>query len=401
MIDNKHILFIVENSTPPIDIRVWQEAKTVKSAGYEVTIIAPKKAGYNKNWENLDGINIYRHRNISSNSKIGQLFEYINAFIYELVLCGKIFIKHPFKLIHAANPPDHIFLLALIFRPFGVKYIFDHHDLMPELYISKYTNSKQVIFYLLSIMEKFSCMAADAVISTNESFKRHVIIKHKIINRKIFVVRNDPDLNHQNFNKRKIKEKNSITKLLYLGAINAQDGVDLLIKIVHILVYKLGELNIKCTVLGDGDELVHVKMLCNKMGLNKYFEFLGRVKDRKLIADYIRDSDICLETAPYNIANDKSTFIKVMEYMREGKPVVAFDLTETRFSTGGNAILVEPNNLFSFAKAINLLIKEPQIREEIGLKAKNRIYRDLKWEKSQIILMNAYDYVLKRADPGY
>lgn len=392
-----HVLFIVENNTVPPDVRVWREARTVKQAGYPVTIISPQNSHFSKSYEVIDEIEIYRHPVVKNKGgKINQLVEYANALFWEVLLSLRVFFKKRFQIIHAANPPDHVFLIALLFKLFGVKFIFDHHDLAPELYISKFNGKKKMIYRLLSLMEKLSCLTANAVVSTNQSYKKHVITKHGIKPEKIFIVRNDPEeLNAQINDSIKQYRNKHLIELLYIGSINNQDGVDLMIKVVHILVSQLSQMQINCTVVGDGDDLPRVKRLCTELCLNQYFNFTGYIYDRKIIKKYIEEADICLETAPYNEANSKSTFIKVMEYMAEGKPIVAFDLDETRYSAEGSALLVEQGNLRAFAEAIEKLISDPGLRERLGKYGQSRIANVLNWNNSSRELMRTYEYVYR------
>ncbi len=391
------ILFIVENNAVPTDIRVWREATTAKRAGYSVTIISPKNRNFSKSYEVIDDIEIYRHPFIKNKGgKINQLVEYANAFFWEVLLCLKVFFKKRFHIIHAANPPDHIFLIALLFKLFGVKFIFDHHDLAPELYISKFNGKKKMIYRSLSLMEKLSCLTANAVISTNQSYKEHVIKRYGIKPEKIFVVRNDPEVPKIQESERVEQYRSKhLTKLLYIGSISNQDGVDLLIKVVHIIVNQLSQGQIHCTVVGDGDDLPRVKRLCTELRMNPYFDFTGYIYDRKIIRTFIEETDICLETAPYSEANCRSTFIKVMEYMAAGKPIVAFDLDETRYSAQGSALLIEHGNLRAFAEAIEKLICDPGLRERLGKYGQSRITEVLNWNNSSRELMQAYTHVLR------
>ncbi len=391
------ILFIVENNTVPPDIRVWREAKTAKQAGYSVAIIAPKNRNFSKSYEVIDGIEIYRHPIMKNRGgKINQVIEYANAFFWEVFLCHRVFFKQRFHIIHSANPPDHVFLIAFIFKLFGVKFIFDHHDLAPELYISKFNGEEDIVFRLLSMMEKLSCLTANVVISTNQSYKQHVIDRYKINPEKIYIVRNDPEAPMIQKKERVGQYLNDhLIKLLYVGSINNQDGVDLLVQVVHILVNQLNQKQINCTVVGDGDDLPRVKELCTELSMNPYFNFTGYVYDRKRVSTFIEEADICLETAPYNPANCKSTFIKVMEYMSAGKPIVAFDLDETRYSAKESALLIEQGNLRGFAEAIEKLICEPHLRERLGKYGQSRITEVLNWNNSTRELMNAYARVLE------
>jgi glycosyltransferase involved in cell wall biosynthesis len=390
------ILFIVENNSVPPDIRVWREATTAKAAGYSVAVIAPKNRNFAKSYEVIDGIEIYRHPCFDNKGgKINQVVEYANALLWEVFLSFRVFFKGRFKIIHAANPPDHIFFIALLYKLFGVKYIFDHHDLAPELYIAKFGGNKNMIFRLLSFMENLSCLTADAIISTNQSFKKHIILRHGIRPDKIFIVRNDPEVpKKQLINKAGQCHIERMAKLVYVGSINNQDGVDLLIRAAHILVNELNQKQIKCTVVGDGDDLPHVKSLCMELHMDSYFDFTGYIYDRNRIRSFIEESDICLESAPDSEANCRSTFIKVMEYMAAGKPIVAFDLDETRYSAQDSAMLIENGNLRAFAEAIEKLIRDPGLRERLGENGQNRINDVLNWNNSSRELMRAYAYIL-------
>jgi len=393
------ILFIVENNTVPPDIRVWREALTIQKAGYTVTVISPKKASYSKYYEIIDNIEIYRHPSFESKGgKIYQVLEYANALIWELLICVRLMFGKRFEIIHGANPPDHLFLIASLFKIFGVKFIFDHHDLAPELYLCKFGSGKNLIHRLLRLMEKLSCHTANVIISTNQSYKGHIISKYKINPKKIFVVRNDPEIpNLEKTIERTLQKNSSIIKLLYVGSINKQDGVDLLIRALHILVSQINQSQIHCTVVGDGDDLTHIKTLCTELGIDPYLNFTGYIYDRKVVHDFIEDADICLETAPYNEVNAKSTFIKIMEYMAAGKPIVAFDLDETRYSAQNSALLVEQGNLKAFAEAIQKLILKPDLREKLGKAGQTRIIEELNWTNASRELLAAYQYV---SSPG-
>ena len=391
-----HILFIVENTTVPQDPRVWREALYAYSRGFRVSVIAPA-TDEDLPHETIEGIDIYRHPAWNQGSgKLAHLAEYGSALLYEFLLSVRIYRKHPFQIIHGANPPDHIFLIALLFRVLGVKFLFDHHDLAPELYLSKYKSRKGFFYHLLRYMERLSCKTAHAVISTNVSYKRHVIEHHRIDSRKVFVVRNDPEVAQEpTLGSCFAKERTRmVARLLYVGAINTQDGVDLLIRSLHILLHELKEPNFRCVVIGDGDDLQRVRELCTQLGMDTYINFIGFVRDKKVIIDHIRHADICLESAPLNEVNTKSTFIKIMEYMSQERPIVAFDLPETRYSTGGAALLVPPNDMPEFARAIMKLIRDPMLRAELGRHGRQRIVNKLNWEHSIKSLSRTYLYLL-------
>jgi len=194
MVTKKHVLFVIENSTAPLDPRVWREALTLKKNGYEVSIICPQKFGQNKSCEVIEGIEIFRHpMPHEANEKIGFIFEYLNAIIWEFYLSLKIYLKKPFHFMHTANPPDYLFIIAFFYKLLKVKFIYDHHDISPESYVTKFER-KDFLYYILLLFEKFSFKLSDIVISTNESYKNIAIERGKKNKRSVFVVRNGPDL---------------------------------------------------------------------------------------------------------------------------------------------------------------------------------------------------------------
>ena len=358
-----------------------------------VSVVAPVNKKFKKRYEVIDNIAIYRHPTINHKGGIiYQIIEYVNAFLCEAFLSIFIFLKKPFQILHAANPPDNIFLISLLFKPFGVKLIFDHHDLAPELYVVKFNGRKMAMVKLLRFFEKLSCDIADKIISTNDSFKQHVIKVHKVKPEKIFIVRNDPDIIDYKANiKKNSIDSSDCIKVLYVGCISHQDGVDILIKALDILVNELRCKKVSCTIIGDGDALQGVKQLSDRLGLHDNITFTGYIYDRQLLNEYIKNADICLETAPDNDANRRSTFIKIMEYMAFGKAIVAFDLAETRVSVGDAAVLVDPGNINAFANALQGLIEDPAKRETLGIMAKNRIVNSLNWEESSKTLKSVYE----------
>ena len=390
-----HILFIVENSTVPPDVRVWREARFARARGFRVSVIAPRTADHPREHETIEGIDIYRHPVCERGSgKWAQLAEYGSALAHEAWLSLKVFRRHPFQIFHGANPPDHVFMIALLFRMLGVRFVFDHHDLAPELYLSKYGGRKNIFYHGLRLMERLSCRTAHAVVSTNRSYKRHVVAAHGIDPGKVFIVRNDPEAT-QEPTLVAPRTDAAHTRLLYLGSINTQDGVDLLVRSLHLLAYELGERDFRCDIIGDGDALERVRALSAELGMDRYLQFPGFVQSKKAVLAHIRSADICLESAPLNELNAKSTFIKVMEYMSQAKPVVAFDLPETRFSTAGAAVLVPPNDVCAFARAVQALMHDPARRAELGRLGRQRIVNELNWGRSAGSLSRTYASLLQ------
>jgi glycosyltransferase involved in cell wall biosynthesis len=388
----KHILFIVENAPVPTDIRVWSEAKSAKKLGYEVSIISPKRDIAFGKYQKLDGIDIYRHGEPKYTGGIlGFIFEFINALFWEFILSVRIYREKPFQIIHAANPPDNIFIIALFYKLLSVKFIFDHHDLSPELYLTRFKPQKNIIYKVLYLCEKLSCKFANVIVSTNNSYKKLVVKRHKLDPEKVIIVRNDPMVVKNGLHSNSTqKYSNGLQKLLFLGSINPQDGIDILIKALDYLVNNLNVKNFVCNVVGRGDSLPFAKQMAKELNLEKYVDFKGFINERDKIREFLNSADICLEPAPYNEINRHSTFIKVMEYMSAGKPIVAFDLCETRYSTNNFALLVKRGDIFGFSNAIKKLIDDPSLREKLGEKGRKRIKDDLNWEYSALNLEKAY-----------
>lgn len=389
---SKHILFIIENRAVPHDKRVWLEALALKKGGYDVSVISRKEKNAEKSYERIDGIDVYRHSILyDATGKLSYFLEYGIALFWEIILASKVYLKKPFHVIHAGNPPDDIFLVALLFKVFGVKYVFDIHDLSPELYSSRYRGKKSGMYSLLVLFEKLSCKVADAIITTNLSYKEIVIGRHDLSPEKLFIVRNDPKTNPGVPATSSDPGTNDRKKtILYLGSINQQDGVDILINVINSLVNGSRESDFICNVVGDGHSLEHVKKMADEYGLHDYFDFKGYVYDQGKIKEYLKTADICVEPAPDTEINSHSTFIKIMEYMSAGKPLVAFDLKENRYSAQGAGILIPPGDIEGFAQAIKKLLAEPALRQKLGNAGLERIKNELNWENSLRNMKEAY-----------
>jgi glycosyltransferase involved in cell wall biosynthesis len=392
-----HIVFIVENATVPVDLRVWRQARTAREAGYMVSVIAPKARIYRKSYEVIDGIHIYRYPNVTiGDHQAGLLLEYANAILWELIFCGRLYLKRPFQLVHVANPPDLLFIVGLFVQALGAKFVYDSHDLSPELYLTKFKGKKNAIYFTLKILEKMSCKVADVIITTNHSQKKILADRNSIGPERFFVVRNDPEVRQIFRGRTRTKTSQEMTELLYLGSINIQDGVDILMRILDILVNRDGIKNFRCSIVGDGDALQEVERLAGELKIKEYCHFPGYICDQKVVEEYLKAADICIESAPDNVVNRCSTFIKVMEYMAAAKPIVAFDLEETRFSVGGCALLIPPGDVISFAEAIKTLIENPLKREILGRRARDRIAEGQNWDTARLNLLDAYGQVGQR-----
>jgi glycosyltransferase involved in cell wall biosynthesis len=389
---NKHILIIVENLPVPFDRRVWQEASTLKENGAEVSIICPRMKGYMSSFEVINGIEIYRHSlPLEAKGAFGYFLEYTTALFWEFVLSWKIFFKKRFHVIHGCNPPDLIFLVALWFKIFGVKYVFDHHDINPELYFAKF--SKKGFFYKVMVFfERLTFLTADFSIATNESYKEIAIRRGKMDENKIQVIRSGPKLDRLKLlppDKQFFKGRKYLVG--YVGVIGEQEGIDLLLESVKFIV--LQRYDIQFAIVGGGSDLEKMKQLTAEKGLNEFVDFYGRVPDDLMIA-VLNSSDICVNPDKPTEMNNLSTMNKIMEYMALKKPVVQYDLKEGRFSAQGASLYALNGDTHDFANKIIQLIDDPELRIKMGNLGYNRVLNELSWDYEKDKLIGFYSWVL-------
>jgi glycosyltransferase involved in cell wall biosynthesis len=393
----KHSLFIVENESVPYDNRVWSEAKAVKELGYRVSIISPINERSNKKrYEEIDGIHIYRHPmpTEGQESKMSFLFEYINALFWQVIYSMGIFLRSPFNVIHSANPPDNIFLIAILFKLLGVKYIFDHHDICPENYLSKFKR-RDLFYKLLLIMEKLNYKMSNIVISTNESYKKIAMKRGHKRQKDVFVVRNGPDLANVMFIPGNEFWKRGFKYLVaYVGKIAKEECIDVLLRCVRYVVFDKGVKDIRFIIVGKGSSLPEMMRFSESIGLEQYVEFTGFVPF-KTFYEILTTADLCVNPEPGNSFTDKSTMVKIMDYMVIGKPIIQFNTTEGRVTAGDSAIYIDDNDETGFAEAIIALLNDPVKRSRMGELGRKRIFETLHWGKQKENLRQAYQYLEK------
>jgi len=405
------ILMLVENQFPQ-DTRVKNEAILLTEAGYHVSVIALRKKGQVMT-EVINGVQVYRlprlelfkktsHGNLSRagllflklKSSLGYLFEYCYFTAACLVVSFYVFIRRGFDVIHAHNPPDTLFVVALPFKLLGKKFIFDHHDLCPELYRSRYRTGEGFFTRLLRVFEWCSLKLADITIATNESYKQVEMERAKRDPRTIFIVRNGPDKLRMSpvQPSPRLKAMNKCI-LCYVGSLNPQDGVDYLLRSLRYLLHDLKRSDFHCVIMGTGDSLQDLRDLAETLQLNGCVELTGFVSDEDLQSN-LAAADICVDPDPSSPLNDVSTWIKIMEYMAYAKPIVSFDLKETRFSAGEAALYVKPNGEAEFAKTIADLMAQPDLRQKMGSYGRWRVEQKLQWTKVGQNLLTAYGALL-------
>ena len=391
MVKGKHILIIVENLSVPFDRRVWQEANSLKENGADVSIICPKMQGYFKSFEQLNGINIYRHPLKEGKGVFGYLREYSTALFWEFILSFKIYLKKRFHVIHGCNPPDLIFIVALFFKILGVKYVFDHHDINPELYLAKF-NKKGFFYSFLLLAERLTFATANYSIATNESYKEIAIRRGKMLENRVQVVRSGPNLDRLIINKGDIKYKNGRDFLIgYVGVIGEQEGLDLLLKSAQEIVSKRND--VQFAIIGGGTKLQAIKEMTHKMGLHEYINYYGRVGDEKMI-NILNTADICVNPDKPTEMNNLSTMNKIMEYMALKKPIVQYDLKEGRVSAQKASLYAKNTSPEDFAEKMLWLLDNPEVRNEMGEFGYKRVINYLSWEFESKKLIAFYNKIL-------
>jgi glycosyltransferase involved in cell wall biosynthesis len=389
------LLIIVENLTVPLDRRVWQEAMTLRDAGYTISVICPTGGRYTKSYECLDGIHIFRHPlPLEASGAAGYALEYSWALMWEFLLTIRVALTVGFDAIQACNPPDTIFLIGGFYKYlFGKPFIFDHHDINPELYEAKF--GKRGFFHaLLTTLERWTFRTANVVIATNDRFADIARTRGGVDPDRIFVVRSIPDLSKfQRAAPNPSLRRDRRMLVGYVGIMGAQDGVDLLIEAMHHVVYHMGRNDIACTLVGSGTELDKLKGLSAARGLNDYVTFTGFLSGQPLLSAF-STFDIGVIPDPKNVYNDKISMNKVFEYMALGIPFVQFDLDEGRSAAGDAALYARDNDPVQLAAKIVLLADHADVRERLTAAAAMRVAEAQSWDREKVNLLAAWDMAL-------
>ena len=395
----RRVLIIVQNMPVPLDIRVWQEATELSAAGYTVSVICPKGRGYDAHHEVLEDIAIYRYPQlIDAAGVLGYLLEYLISLFFQFILAWKVFFDRGFDVIQACNPPDDIFLIAVFFRVFfGRKFIFDHHDLCPELFEAIFRR-RGFIYRILLFLERLTFMFADVSIATNESYRRIAIQRGRMRPEKVFVVRNGPRLEAMRVIAPTPELKSKRRYLVgYAGLMGHQDGIQYLLEAARCIIYDKGRDDIQFILIGDGPVRHKMEQMAHARGIAEHVMFTGRVSHEKVMA-LLSTADVCVDPDEVNPLNDKSTMIKIMEYMALGKPIVQFDVTEGRISAGSSSLYAIANDPVDMAEKILELLDDPELRQKMGHVGRQRIKDELAWCHQVPKLLAAYEEVFRGAD---
>ena len=387
------ICILIENLTVPVDRRMWQEARTLAEAGYRVSVVCPKGRGFEQPYEVREGIEIYRYGLWEASGALGYFLEYAIALVAQFRLALKAYRRTRFRIVHAANPPDTMFLVALLFRLVGVRFIFDHHDLNPELYEAKF-GRRGLFYHLVCLAEWLTYRTATVSIATNESYREVALTRGGKQPDSAFVVRSCPDLEKIRIGQPTPELKNGRPLLVvYVGVMAPQDGLDLLLESIRFIVHDEGRDDVSFVLIGRGPETPALEAWAREKGIDSFVKFTGRVPDAEMWA-YLSTADFGVAPDPKNAMNDKSTMNKILEYMAFGLPVVLYDLTEGRRSADDAALYARPNDPKDFARQMLTLLDSEELRHTLGARARKRIEESLNWDIEKQELLKAYERAL-------
>jgi glycosyltransferase involved in cell wall biosynthesis len=392
---NNRILMLLENQPYPQDHRVRREATALATAGYRVSVICPSSEG--QGWrETVDNVRVYRFRAPSPvNSLLGYLWEYGYSTAASFAISLLVFMGEGFDVVHAHNPPETFVFIGAFYKLFGKRFVFDHHDLSPEMYRARFSDGGSTIVYrALLVLERLTCMVADHVIATNESYKEVEVERDHVPEERITVVRNGVEIQRGRPIQPDLALRQKAKTLIgFVGVMGFQDGVDYLLRALHHLQHTFGRTDFYCVLMGDGDAFASLRKLAQELCLEDYVRFTGLVHGDELWG-YLSAMDICVDPDPANAYNNRSTMIKIMEYMACAKPIVAFDLPEHRVTAQQAAVYVTPNDERAFARALAQLMDDAARRKVMGAFGRHRIETKLAWRYSVSNLLDVYRKVL-------
>jgi glycosyltransferase involved in cell wall biosynthesis len=388
----RRVLMLLGNSLYPQDDRPRRAATTLTKHGYHVTVVCPRGHGQEAD-ETLDGVHVRRYRlPIRARGAISFVAEHAWVTLASLVITLRLLREAAPDVLHVHNPPDTLVFVSAVLKLLRCTVVFDHHDLAPELYRARFgPDASRWVYRVLVVLERVSCRLADRVIATNESYRTYDIERHNVDPQKIAVIRNGPEID------RFVAvapdpdvRRGAQLVICYAGVIGPQDGVDYLLRAVDHLVHKLGRTSTRCLVVGDGDAVPGLRAQASLLKIESHVAFTGFVPFVDLV-NYVCAADVCVDPAPSNAYNDRSTAIKVMEYLALGRPVVAFDLPEHRVTAGDCAVYVEPNEVEGFADAIAALADDAPRRRELGACGTRRARDELAWDAIAPRLVSMYE----------
>jgi glycosyltransferase involved in cell wall biosynthesis len=396
----RSVLIVVQNLPVPLDRRVWLECQALRDAGYEVAVICPKGPG-DPNFELLEGVSLYKYQATpATTGLLSYLLEFAYCWLRTAMLSLKVYRRHRFGILQACNPPDTYWLLGAFWRLFGVKYVFDQHDLNPELFRSRFgdptTAAAKAQLAVLTWLERMTYRVAAHVIVTNDSYRAIAMDRGERKSVDVTVVRSGPNTSRMRPTAGRPELRKGADYLLaYIGIMGPQDNVDVLLDVMNVLVNEMQRTDVHLALMGFGDCLESLRAQSSSLGLDDYVTFTGRA-DQNIIAEYLSTAHLGLSPDLKTPLNDVSTHNKTMEYMAFALPIVSFDLVESRLSAADSSVYVESGDVLAFAKAINELLDDPDRRVEMSRLARSRCVAELDWAPQARKYVGVFDQLSGR-----
>ncbi len=394
------VLVVSENESVPSDRRVWAISTTLVGAGCEVVVVCPqgdegeRAQGERALFEVRGGVEIHRFPlRFAAGGPLGYFGEYSAALWRVWRIVRRLSRERPFDIVHACNPPDFMLFAAWPARRARAQLIFDHHDLTPELFQTRFGARHRLLHKLTLLLERLSFAAADVVLATNDSYAQIALTRGHKPARDIFVVRNGPDLRQFRASRPDPALKRGQPLLIsYVGVMAPQDGVDQALRALALVHARRSDWH--AVLAGEGEARAGLQQLADELGLAGSVEFPGWLDDEQ-ISRLLSTSDVCLAPEPLTPLNDVSTMVKIAEYLAISRPVVAYNLRESRRAAGAAAAYAAPNDVGSFAERITELLDDPERRVVMGRIGRERVEQSLCWERSEIALFDAYRRALR------
>lgn len=390
---SKHVLLIVQNNSFPTDKRVAKEARSLKEAGFEVSAISPAFGNDQKRRDHWEGIDVLRYRHFESTGGLaGFVVEYANALLRIFFISLGLYIRKPFKSIHVANPPDFFWPMALFFKLFNVKVIFDQHDIAPEMYRVNERKGEDFIYSVLMWCEKLTVRCASGIITTNESIRERLVERYGIEKKPCAVVYNGPSESFSpTVNAELVERYDGRKVLLFIGEMAVVDSVDIIIDVAEAIVLERGRRECLFVLVGDGPERDRLMQLAIDRGLSDYIEFAGRVSHERVM-EYLHVADLGLVPDRPNGISEYMTLIKTLEYLKAKKPFVAFDLKETRNIAADSALYAKDLN--EYVEHLDWLLDHREALVEMGARGEQRMVEEFLWKGQADKMIALYREVL-------
>ena len=389
------VIGLLAHCAYPLDRRFASSMESLVQAGYRVAVISPKEADQVTR-ETIKGVHVYRFSVPNfGDGVLSYIIEFIYLTLAAILLTLWVWLREGMDIFHYNTPPDSLFMAGVLPKLAGKSLIYDVRDLAPELYESKYEKTNPILLNMLLLLEKCAARIANHVLVVNESYRQVIIKRDGVRPERVTIVRYGPDLNRILLTDPDPTVRSRAPIIIaFLGMMAKQDGIDFLLRSLHHLL-TLGYQDWFCVLIGPVEHPAFFNKLAKDLEITDRVWFPGIIHTPEWVP-YLAAADICVDPAPANPLNNKSTMVKLMDYMTLKKPAVAFDLPESRITAGGAALFARPNDEIDFARQIACLIDNPEMRQQMGALGRERMEKELCWPHQQQRLLQVYESISLR-----